>query len=50
MARQGPIVENSLKLEIMEPFNFNSFAVVLLVPREVSTLMVCPVFRELPLD
>ena len=43
-------LENSLELEIMEPFRFNSFTVVLLVRREVSSLMVCHVFRELPLD
>ena len=43
-------LENSLELEIMQPFNFNSFTAVLLVRREVSWLMVSHVFRELPLD
>ena len=40
-------LENSLELEIMEPFRFNSFTVVLLVRREVSSL---PLELELPLD
>ena len=30
-------LENSLELEIMEPFSFNSFTVVLLVRREVTS-------------
>ena len=58
LAGRGPIVEKwslkalegSLELEIMEPFNSNTFTVVLLVRREVSSLMVCHVFRKLPLD
>ena len=33
-------LENSLELELMESFNFNSFNVVLLVRREVRSLMV----------
>ena len=45
LARWGPMVEkwslqaleNSLELEIMEPFSFNSFTVVLLVRREVTS-------------
>ena len=53
MARRGPIVEkwslkaleSSLELEIMEPFYLNSFTVVLLVRREVSSLMVCYVLQ-----
>ena len=40
-------LENSLELEIMEPFRFNSFTVVLLVRREVSSLMVCHVFSRI---
>ena len=58
LARRGSIVEkwslkaleSSLELEIMEPFNLNSYTGLLLVRREVSSLMVCRVFRELPLD
>ena len=58
MARRDPIaekwslkaLESSLELEIMEPFNFSSLSVVLLVRREVRSLMVCHVFRELHLD
>ena len=49
---KGPIVEkwslealeSSLELEIMEPFNFNSLTVVLLVWWEVKSLIVCHVF------
>ena len=58
LAKRGSIVEkwslkaleSSLELEIMEPFNLNSFTGLLLVRREVSSLMVCRVFRELLLD